>query len=87
MRGRGGIPSNPLAALFYSPWFWLGCVVFMVLLAIAARMSWRLHEQRRRVTRYTDRGPVRPLEPHQLCTRWICYDRPERAPCPGMWRR
>lgn len=80
----GGMPANPLAALFYGPCFWIGCGLFLVSLYVTARTSWRLHEQRRRTTRYTDRGPVAPLEPHQLCSRWICYDRPDRGPCPGM---
>ena len=82
VRGRGGLPSNPLAALFYSPWFWVGCGVFLLLLFLLDRILWRMREQRRQVRRYTDGGWVDPLPPHQLCSRWLCYDRPERRPCP-----
>ena len=87
MSAPGGLPTNPLIAVLYGPWL-IACLLgFLGLVAVASRVSWRMREQRRRVTRYTDRGPVAPLAPHQLCTRWLCYDSPDRKPCPGIWRQ
>lgn len=78
------IGTNPLISLLVSPWFYVVAAVFVAALFLVARIQWRMHEQRRQVRRYADGGWVDPLPPHQLCSRWICYDRPERQPCPGM---